>query len=116
MYLQQRRYRWVWSPLENVDGVMMPLVRTMVHQWLCPDNALHNAYTLTYCMMDKNQFNALKQDARFIVLPSLHDNSNSVHKDISTGLQKHGVTPNMTSHQLLAHLGNTKHPDFEPEI
>lgn len=109
--------RWVWGPVETDSaGQILPLVRSFVQQWFCPADALDATSTMTCCVMDAKQLQAVRADARFVVLESLHNTQSKIHTDIVGKLGKHGVSASMNTHDLLKHLANKFHPAFEPEV
>ena len=100
--------------MESVEGYEhpQPVARKYAHRWVAP-MAL-NGYQLVHCSMTLPELEQAKHDDRLLVLSSLRSHI-PIPKRMAEELSKYGVTPEMTLHEALEHLGETVDPQFLPE-
>ena len=106
--------RWIWSAMKAVAGYEhpQPVARKYAHHWTAP-MAL-DGYQLAHCSMTLSQLEEAKHDDRLLVLPSLRSRA-PIPTRMAEELSKYGVSPEMTLHETLEHLGETVDPQFLPE-
>lgn len=104
---QDHKRRWVFGPI--IDGVHAAGEYSLSCEW--PVN--FNGVGLAFCVMNAHQLRAARQDARLVVLHSLHS-SQPVPERVTTALSAYGAKHGATLHDLLCEL-SAHHHNFEPE-